>query len=131
MGADFLMAKFPKFNFNDDRKEQFRQAITSVTEDDMEYLRDCYYFNSQSLGEIVENLLETIEKASSLENRETGEWQEYDKDGNAVYMTYTGGMSWGDMPTEAFYSLDKASHLEPVYNLAMTFSAEDRVGVTK
>ena len=31
MGADFCMAKFPKFDFNDDRKEQFRQAITSMT----------------------------------------------------------------------------------------------------
>ena len=60
-----------------------------------------------------------------------GEWQEYDKDGNTVNMTYTGGMSWGDMPTEAFYSLDKASHLESVYNLAMKFSAKDGVGVTQ
>jgi len=120
------MVKFPKFNFNDDRKEQFRQAITSVTEDDMEYLRDCYYFNDQTLDEIVENLLETIEEASDLVTRETGEWSEYDENGNAVCITCTGGMSWGDNPTEAFYWLDKASHLEPVYNLAMKFSAEDR-----
>ena len=42
-------------------------------------------------------------------------------------MTYTGGMSWGDTPTEAYDVLCKAGHLESVYDLAMKFSAEDRV----
>lgn len=131
MGADFCMAKFPKFDFNDDRKEQFRQAITNLTAGDEEYLRDCYYSDGQSLDEIVEDMFETIEEASSLDSRETSEWQEYDKDGNTVYVTYTGGMSWGDAPTEAYFVIDKASHLDSVYDLAMIFSAEDRVGVTQ
>ena len=132
MGADFCMAKFPKFDFNDDRKEQFRQAITNLTADAEEYLRDCYY-NAKifSMDEIVEDMFETIKEASSLKNRETSVWMEYDKDGNTVSVTYTGGMSWGDVPTEAFYSLEKASHLGSVYDLAMIFSAEDRAGVTQ
>ena len=126
MGADFCMAKFPKFDFNDDRKEQFRQAITSMTESDQEYLRSFYYGDEESLDEMADDMLETIRDASSLESRETSAWQEYDKDGNTVEMIYTGGMSWGDMPTEAFYSLDKASYLESVYKLAVKFSVEDR-----
>ena len=75
---------------------------------------------------MADDMLETIRDASSLESRETSAWQEYDKDGNTVEMIYTGGMSWGDMPTEAFYSLDKASYLESVYKLAVKFSVEDR-----
>ena len=126
MGADFCMAKFPRFAFNDNRKEQFRQALQSITEDDREHLRDCYYFDDESDSSVIEDMLEVIEEASDLVTRETGEWSEYDEDGNTVWLTYSGGMSWGDNPTEAYSVLDKTSHLESVYNLAMKFSAEDR-----
>ena len=126
MGADFCMAKFPRFAFNENRKEQFRQALQSITEDDREYLRDCFYFEDESDSSIIEDMLEVIEEASDLVTRETGEWSEYDENGNTVWLTYSGGMSWGDNPTEAFSVLGKASHLESVYNLAMKFSAEDR-----
>ena len=71
MGADFCMAKFPKFDFNDDRKEQFRQAITSMTESDQEYLRSFYYGDEESLDEMADDMLERIRDASSLESRET------------------------------------------------------------
>ena len=126
MGADFCMAKFPRFAFNAERKGQFRETLKSMTEDDREYLRDCYYFEDESDSSIIEDMLEAIEEASDLVTRETGEWSEYDEDGNTVWLTYSGGMSWGDNPTEAYSVLDKASHLESVYNLAMKFSAEDR-----
>ena len=126
MGADFCMAKFPRFAFNAERKGQFRETLKSMTEDDREYLRDCYYFEDESDSSIIEDMLEVIEEASDLMTRETGEWSEYDENGNTVWLTYSGGMSWGDNPTEAFSVLDKASHLESVYNLAMKFSAEDR-----
>ena len=126
MGADFCMAKFPMFNFSDDRKEQFRQVITSMTEDDQEYLRDVYYcVDDEPIGEIVEDMLETIKEASGYSSRETGEWNEYDGSGNRVRMLCTGGMSWGDIPTEAYAVLDKASHLRTVFDLAMKFSSED------
>lgn len=126
MGADFCMAKFPRFAFNAERKGQFRETLKSMTEDDREYLRDCYYFEDESDSSIIEDMLEVIEEASDLVTRETGEWSEYDENGNTVWLTYSGGMSWGDNPTEAYSVLDKASHLGSVYNLAMKFSAEDR-----
>tara|TARA_Y100001973_G_scaffold105028_1_gene176691 strand:- start:1115 stop:1498 length:384 start_codon:yes stop_codon:yes gene_type:complete len=126
MGADFCMAKFPRFNFSDDRKEQFRQALGVMKEDDREYLLDCYYFDDESQDEIVNDMLETIEEASSLCSRETNEWTEYDENGNDIAFTYTGGMTWGDAPTDAFNVLSKAAQLESVYNLAMKFSAEDK-----
>ena len=126
MGADFCMAKFPKFTFNEARKGEFRQTLESMTEDDKEYLRDCYYFDDESDSSVIEDMLQVIEEASDLVTRETGEWSEYDENGNTVWLTYSGGMSWGDNPTEAYLTLDKAAHLESVYNLAMKFSAEDR-----
>ncbi len=125
MGADFCMAKFPRFTFNETRKGEFRQALESVTEDDKEYLRDYFYFDDESDSSVIEDMLGTIKEASDLVTRETGEWSEYDENGNTVYLTYSGGMSWGDNPTEAFAILSKASHLESIYNLAMKFSAED------
>ena len=126
MGADFCMAKFPRFTFNDNRKEQFLQALQSMTEDDREHLYDCYYFDDESDSLVIEDMLEVIEEASDLVPRETGEWSEYDENGNTIWLTYSGGMSWGDSPTDAYSVLDKAGHLESVYNLAMKFSAEDR-----
>ena len=126
MGADFTMAKFPRFAFNAERKGQFRETLQSMTEDDKEYLRDCYYFDGESQEEIIDDMLATIDSASSISSRETVELAEYNSEGNCIEVTYTGGMSWGDYPTEAFSVLDKAGHLESVYNLAMRFSAEDR-----
>ena len=126
MGADFCMAKFPRFQPSEERRGQFRKAIESAKPEDMEWLRDDYYFDDESQEEIIDDMLETIEEASSLCSRETNEWTEYDENGNDIAFTYTGGMTWGDAPTDAFNVLSKAAHLESVYNLAMKFSAEDR-----
>ena len=127
MGADFTMAKFPRFAFNAERKGQFRETLQSMTEDDKEYLRDCYYFDGESQEEIIDDMLDAIDAASSISSRETAECLEYNSEGGRIEMTYTGGMSWGDTPTEAYDVLCKAGHLESVYDLAMKFSAEDRV----
>ena len=126
MGADFTFAKFPRFTTNDDRREQFRQAIQSAKPEDMEWLRDDYYWDDESLEEIISDMVEAIEEASDIQTRETSEYTEYDKNGNEIEMTYTGGMSWGDSPTEAFDLLCKVGTLNSVYSLAMKFSAEDR-----
>lgn len=126
MGADFCMAKFPRFQPSEERRGQFRKAIESAKPEDMEWLRDDYYFDDESQEEIIDDMLDAIDAASSISSRETAECLEYNSEGSRIEMTYTGGMSWGDNPTDAYDVLCKAGHLESVYDLAMKFSAEDR-----
>ena len=40
----------------------------------------------------------------------------------------TGGMSWGDSPTDAFDSMSAISDFDPVYELMKEFSREDVSG---
>ena len=125
MGADFTMSKFPQFNFNDDRKEEIANALSSMKQEDFEELRDWYYFEDEDEDTIREDMLGAIEQAAGLSSRETGECFEYQKDGKKVLMSYTGGMSWGDDPTDAYGIFNKASHAEEVWNLANKFSHKD------
>ena len=120
MGSDFCLAKFPRFAFNDERKEQFRKALECIKPEDMEYL----YENCYSVDDL--GMLEVIEKASNVRTRETSVGDEYDKNGNIVSINYSGGMTWGPSPTDAYVILEIASFFESIYDLAMKFSSEDR-----
>ena len=73
MGADFTFAKFPRFTTNDDRREQFRQAIQSAKPEDMEWLRDDYYWDDESLEEIISDMVKAIEEWQR--NRDDLHWR--------------------------------------------------------
>jgi len=45
--------------------------------------------------------------------------------GGFAYVYYTGGMSWGDEPTEIYTYFNMAGFFPEIYELALTFAQED------
>ena len=129
MGADFTFATFPYFDMTDDRRERFRELImnlpTSETNEFLEWYGldedDCFH---NDLCSIPNNLLEDIETACSVRNRETSTLTTYNDKGEKYELNVTGGMSWGESPTDAYDTFNRAGFFEDVYNLAIDFSVE-------
>ena len=113
----------------DDRRERFRELImnlpTSETNEFLEWYGldedDCFH---NDLCSIPNNLLEDIETACSVRNRETSTLTTYNDKGEKYELNVTGGMSWGESPTDAYDTFNRAGFFEDVYNLAIDFSVE-------
>ena len=97
MGADFTFATFPYFDMTEDRRERFRELImnlpTSETNEFLEWYGldedDCFH---NDLCSIPNNLLEDIETACSVRNRETSTLTTYNDKGEKYELNVTGGM---------------------------------------
>ena len=126
MGADFTLATFPYFDMTEDRRERFRELIMNLPASETdEFLKwygldeeDCFH---NDLCSIPNDLLEDIESSCSTVSRETTTITTYNDKGERYELNVTGGMTWGDSPTDAYDAFNRAAFFENVYNLAVTF----------
>ena len=72
----------------------------------------------------LEELLEDIESSCSTVNRETATITTYSKKGERYELNVTGGMTWGDSPTDVYDAFNRAAFFENVYDLAVDCSVE-------
>lgn len=129
MGADFTLATFPYFDMTEDRRERFRELImnlpASETDEFLEWYdldeEDCFH---NDLCSIPNDLLEDIESSCSTVSRETTTITTYNDKGERYELNVTGGMSWGDDPTDVYGAFNRAAFFDSVYNLAVDFSVE-------
>ena len=129
MGADFTLATFPYFDMTEDRRERFRELImnlpASETDEFLEWYdldeEDCFH---NDLCSIPNDLLEDIESSCSVVGRETTTITTYNDKGERYELNVTGGMSWGDDPTDVYGAFNRAAFFDSVYNLAVDFSVE-------
>jgi hypothetical protein len=119
VGADFTFSKFPYFDMGDNAREDFRSAINSLDEDQLSEWEEWY-------GEPLdkEDLLEDIEQACGLCSRETATEYAFTENGQKYEVNMTGGMSWGDPPTEAYDVFNRAGFFDDIYNLAVAYSVD-------
>jgi len=125
MGADLMVTKFPRFTVTDNRKQSLKNTIDSLFESDIDEMREMYFFDDESEEEIKQALLEAVEFSAEAETRETTSFSEYNQEGERFYSNVTGGMSWGDSPTEAFDQFNLASYFEEICLMALDFAVED------
>ena len=123
MGADFTLATFPYFDMTDDRRERFRELIMNLPASETDEFQDWYGLDDEDAYNL-EELLEDIETACSVCSRETSTITTYNDKGEKYELNVTGGMSWGDSPTEAYDAFNRAAFFESVYDLAIDFSVE-------
>ena len=123
MGADFTLATFPYFEMTEDRRERFRELIVNLPASETDEFQDWYGLDDEESYNI-EKLLEDIESSCSTVNRETTTITTYNDKGERYELNVTGGMTWGDPPTDAYDVFNRASFFENVYNLAVDFSVE-------
>ena len=123
MGADFTLATFPYFDMTDDRRERFRELIVNLPASETDEFQEWYGLDGDEDCSL-EDLLDDIESSCSTVNRETCTITTYNEKGEKYELNVTGGMTWGDSPTDAFDAFNRAACFESVYNLAVDFSIE-------
>lgn len=125
MGADFTLAKTPVFRMTEDRKKVLTEELSNLTPQDYENLRDELFWDDENDTEIQEACLDTIEQVMNLgEPRDCGRDWEYNEKGERMTVLYTGGMSWGDSPTDN-YDLVSSLYYIPVAETIERFAVED------
>jgi hypothetical protein len=122
MGADFTLATFPYFDMTDDRRERFRELIVNLPASETDEFQDWYGLDDEDYS--LEKLLEDIESSCSTVSRETTTITTHNDKGEKYELNVTGGMSWGDSPTDAYDAFNRAAFFESVYDLAIDFSVE-------
>ena len=122
MGADFTLATFPYFDMTDDRRERFRELIVNLPASETDEFQDWYGLDDEDYS--LEKLLEDIESSCSTVSRETTTITTHNDKGEKYELNVTGGMSWGDSPTDAYDAFNRAAFFDDVYNLAIDFSVE-------
>ena len=122
MGADFALATFPYFDMTEDRRERFRELIVNLPASETDEFQDWYGLDEEDYS--LEELLEDIESSCSTVNRETATITTYSKKGERYELNVTGGMTWGDSPTDVYDAFNRAAFFENVYDLAVDFSVE-------
>ena len=124
MGADFTLATFPYFDMTDDRRERFTELLNNLSSEQIDEFQEWYGFDDDDFTLWAADLLEDIETACSTCSRETSTITTYNDKGEKYELNVTGGMSWGDSPTEAYDAFNRAGFFESVYDLAIDFSVE-------
>lgn len=123
MGADFTLATFPYFDMTEDRRERFRELIVNLPASETDEFQEWYGLDDEESYNL-EELLEDIESSCSTVNRETTVITTYNDKGERYELNVTGGMSWGDPPTDVYDAFSRAGFFESVYDLAIDFSID-------
>jgi hypothetical protein len=114
MGADMLLAGFVvsrefaegTLEYREQRKKAMLEELEKLSIDDLIELGD-YMGDSEDLPNLKTIAKEAIEEAfNNLDSRDVTAWY-YDK----VAFFLTGGMSWGDSPTDSYDAFQKVSLL--------------------
>lgn len=122
MGADFTFATFPYFDMTDERRESFRESIASLTKNEIDEFQEWYGLDDDDYD--TEELLQDIEDACSTCSRETCTMRVHAEGGQPYDLNITGGMSWGDPPTDVMSAFERASFFEDIYQKAIDYSIE-------
>lgn len=125
MGADFMYAVAPIWKATDERKAKLKQLIAEITDEAIaEYENDYCFFNTEDAEEARGMIFDACMacEESNFQTRETSDMKLAEMNWRAVI---TGGMSWGDNPTDAFGSIAMVGTIEEVGDLLKQWSIED------
>lgn len=127
MGADFLMSRFPRFEMTSERENEFEDTLQDILSDPNEETEfmDHFMYDSEECSAFQEVLgaLHLINETAN-DCREAVAVKDF-TEGGFAYVHYTGGMSWGDEPTEISTHFDMAGFFPEIYELALTFAQQD------
>ena len=123
MGADFTFATFPYFDMTHDRRAQFAELIMNLPASETDEFQEWFGLEDEDAYNL-EELMQDIESACSVVCRETSTITTYNDKGERYELNITGGMSWGDSPTDAYDVFNRAAFFDSIYNLAIDFSVE-------
>ena len=127
MGADFMFSRFPRFEMTPERENEFEDTLQDILSDPNEEVEFMDWFmceddETSAFQEVLGALSLISETADN--DREAAAVRDF-TEGGFAYVYYTGGMSWGDEPTEIFTYFNMAGFFPEIYELALKFAQQD------
>jgi hypothetical protein len=126
MGADMTIQVCPACDMTADRMEFLRGLARGAGDDDpsLRELIEAEYLDSpdearQRLLEVVEFLAEDVYQRRDVCTLLLAEGQAYE-------LLVTGGLSWGDAPTDAYDYLQTIGYFQPLWDALRAWAIEDR-----
>jgi len=123
MGSVFCMATFPKFGMNDERRKRFLEVIQNLEDHETEAFEETFFLGEEDYS--AEELLKDIENSCCFFSSECDYLPTRTEGGELYHLLVTGGMTWGDPPTEMFNGVERAGYFTQVWDLAVEFAVED------
>ena len=124
MSADFIFIKTPVFSMTEDRKKILAEELSNLTPQAYENLRDELFWDDESDVEIQQGCLDISEQVMDIYSTDTVRDKEYNENGEHMEILYTGGMSFGDAPTDSYDLVSSLYHV-PVADTIERFAVED------
>ena len=116
MGADMILAAVPAAELTEARKQELAQLIEGLPEDEAPDWFDNADDWRGALNDAVEEYAECQGRRACTSLRLPG-WE-------CCYY-FTGGMSWGDEPTDLMHSFDLICECNSLWNLLHEWALED------
>ena len=133
MGANFLYATVPCFTLTPERERQFTEMLNQHFADGTaESLRDrveLELFDEEEVSNaaLAEHVVAKLQEADACRQRGSREVSYLSLSGMDYEVMITGGMSWGDSPTDAFDSFCLLEELpRDMYQQMIAWSREDK-----
>jgi len=141
MGAELILTSLPHCKLTDERKVKIREAVEGVP--DKEVLAFNEDFRCMDLSdekdpsslskeehdkELAKEVREDILEACVDILRDSDEPRDMGSinfPGMKYNVLISGGMSWGDMPTDSCDLFDRCQNFEPIWDLLQAFAEED------
>ena len=127
MGADFMFSRFPRFEMTPERENELEDTLQDILSDPNEEVEfmDWFMYEDDETSAFQEVLgaLHIINETAD-NSREAVAVRDF-TEGGFAYVHYTGGISFGDEPTEIFTYFNIAGFFPEIYELALTFAQED------
>ena len=126
MGADFLYALAPMYRVTPERLSELRVAIYDIPAQTLREYDDAYCLfgtdNSIEQREMLTAACLFLGEQYEGTCRDTAILKTHGMDWRAVI---TGGLSWGDSPTDSFETINMVATVEEVFELLKRWSTED------
>jgi hypothetical protein len=126
MGADLLLVAVPCCDLDrGDRSTVAKALINNLTDAECESLTDnACQWDEETPQEIRRRLLHVLDQYDEGWGRDVSDFKQEGADHTVLI---TGGMSWGDSPTDAYDEMRILLYFDALYDLLLKWAREDEL----
>jgi len=124
MGADFLLFSLPWAELTEARQKLLHDTIDQLADEDLREIAEAVgTFDDADLSEVRAALHTAVGEYMALDHRrDTTTWRH---GGDPITRIFTGGLSWGEPPTECCQTFDILVACEPLFELIEGWAEAD------
>lgn len=126
MGADFLYEVLPACKITMDREEEMESVINKINDIIDEYDSIDPQVDLDGYKNILIASFSDYPKLGLRWHRDIGELDMFRPKDMKYPIFITGGMSWGDPPTDSYDSFQRLAACRPIWNKLRKWAIEDR-----